>query len=427
MRINKIYVVLITALQLPFVIFSQNHTLDFSADRIGVYSGAAGSKCIQVGLYFTFSSNTDTVFYVEQITSKLTYSASSPNILGGVPVLQLNPLNTAASPGLSSPPTSIPLSCSANNIINPITLNNFNDIDFPAGTGVSPLEIKNVNASFQTITLSQVATDTFLVARNEVKTLFAIVQFPIVSNPDTGYIHLDFITSPNENLIQNVSQTLLADTTTIIHGSVRLTDSLIDGGVSALANPTSGSPVNTTDSIRVWIKNYGSLNIQNFNVSYAVDGGTPVTEFFSGSIFSGDSALHTFSTPWTPATGGSYEICAYADINGDPTEANDTSCTSVASTLAIDEQNGKEELIRKIYPSPANNHITFELNPAFQYSRQNTLQLYTMYGALIREIRLNDSSGQTIRVHTGDLHSGKYMYRINTGSTQQTGTILIVH
>ncbi|MDA8980346.1 T9SS type A sorting domain-containing protein [Chitinophagales bacterium] len=79
--------------------------------------------------------------------------------------------------------------------------------------------------------------------------------------------------------------------------------------------------------------NLGTETVSSFDLNYTVDGGTPVTQAFSGvNIPFGGEYNFSHSTGFTPSAAGDYEITAYAsNINGgaDAVPANDEASTII--------------------------------------------------------------------------------------------------
>src|SRR5690606_4008659 len=105
----------------------------------------------------------------------------------------------------------------------------------------------------------------------------------------------------------------------------------IDGGVSDIIRPTSGCGLGTTDTVEVEISNYGLNAISNFDVSYEVNNGTPVTETFTGTIAPGMTAIHVFTSTVNLSVAGTYDIVAYTDIVNDADSLNDTTEVEINS------------------------------------------------------------------------------------------------
>jgi|GEM_PF-1688689 len=108
-----------------------------------------------------------------------------------------------------------------------------------------------------------------------------------------------------------------------------------DAGVTAIYGPISGCSLTNSETINCTIKNYGADTISNFDVNYAVNGGTPVTETFTGSILPDSIADFTFSSPADLSGTGTFEIIAYTTLTGDTINTNDNDTTYIYSTPVI--------------------------------------------------------------------------------------------
>lgn len=96
-----------------------------------------------------------------------------------------------------------------------------------------------------------------------------------------------------------------------------------DSGVSSVDSPVNGA-LTSSEIITVTITNYGENPISNFDVSYQVDGGAVVTENFSGTILTGESAQYSFSsTADMSSVGTTYQIYSYTELSGDEDSEND--------------------------------------------------------------------------------------------------------
>lgn len=99
-----------------------------------------------------------------------------------------------------------------------------------------------------------------------------------------------------------------------------------DIGVVSINTPNDGM-LTSTESISVTIFNYGQNVASNFPVSYQIDGGSVVTETYTGTIASAGYGTFTFTTTGDFATEGhTYSILAYTSLSGD--ENNDNNSVS---------------------------------------------------------------------------------------------------
>ncbi|HKR06417.1 MAG TPA: T9SS type A sorting domain-containing protein [Bacteroidia bacterium] len=97
-----------------------------------------------------------------------------------------------------------------------------------------------------------------------------------------------------------------------------------DAGIYNIIRPYSSSAAGYSSPVSFEIKNYGSNNLSSFDVSYSLDGGAPVTQTWNGTLLPG--AIDTVVFPNITVPTGSYSICAYTSLAGDPNNTNDTLC-----------------------------------------------------------------------------------------------------
>ncbi|KAA0210390.1 hypothetical protein FBQ84_04365 [Ignavibacteria bacterium CHB1] len=100
-----------------------------------------------------------------------------------------------------------------------------------------------------------------------------------------------------------------------------------DAGVSS-SNIFNGMQLNKTGTnVTAYVKNFGSDTINNVNVYYTLDGGSPVGPVITaGDILPGDSAIVTFSGGFaiSSPTDKIYDIKIFSTFASDSNEYNDT-------------------------------------------------------------------------------------------------------
>lgn len=99
-----------------------------------------------------------------------------------------------------------------------------------------------------------------------------------------------------------------------------------DIGLVNISTPVTGCMLSANENITVQIFNFGPNINNNFNVSYILNGGTPVTEtIVLGSPFlSSSSYTYTFTSQANLSTPGIYTFKAYTTLMGGINPANDT-------------------------------------------------------------------------------------------------------
>ena len=100
-------------------------------------------------------------------------------------------------------------------------------------------------------------------------------------------------------------------------------DAAYDAGVVSVDSPVTGT-LTDTETVTVSIFNYGENDISNFDVSFQVNSGAVITETYTGTIGTGETVQHTFSTTVDMSTvGTTYAVLAYTTLTDDENAAND--------------------------------------------------------------------------------------------------------
>ncbi len=90
-------------------------------------------------------------------------------------------------------------------------------------------------------------------------------------------------------------------------------------GVAPVSSSTLGN-----ENLVVEIQNFGIFPVENFSVSYSVDGGAEITDDVTVTIESGESYQHTFSQPIDMNAPGEYPITISTTMEGDQNENNNS-------------------------------------------------------------------------------------------------------
>ncbi len=107
-----------------------------------------------------------------------------------------------------------------------------------------------------------------------------------------------------------------------------------DVGVISIDSPENGV-LGAAEEITVSIRNFGLEDQSNFPVSYTIDGGTPVTATFSGTVLAGETVSYTFTeTADFSVTNQTYSVEACTGLGTDADASND--CTTQDITNALD-------------------------------------------------------------------------------------------
>lgn len=94
--------------------------------------------------------------------------------------------------------------------------------------------------------------------------------------------------------------------------------------LALILTPNSGCSMSGTELVTVQIKNNGRDTLKQVNVSYSLNGATPITETAIVSIPSRGTANYTFTTTANLATLGSYQFDIWLSVVGDTCFVNDS-------------------------------------------------------------------------------------------------------
>ena len=100
-----------------------------------------------------------------------------------------------------------------------------------------------------------------------------------------------------------------------------------DVGVSAIVSPSGGVPSGTSQTVILTVENYGSTTIASIPVSYSVNGGSPVSFIWTGTL--APCGVTTITMPPSIFVQGVNDIVAYTSLGTDVNLNNDTSKVSV--------------------------------------------------------------------------------------------------
>jgi hypothetical protein len=103
-----------------------------------------------------------------------------------------------------------------------------------------------------------------------------------------------------------------------------------DAGVISVDSPESACSLGL-ETLGIRVMNYGTTAINNLQVAYILDGGTPVTETISGNIAPGAVAQFSFSTQIDLSAGGAHNIKVFTKLPSDAITSNDTVISTITN------------------------------------------------------------------------------------------------
>jgi subtilisin-like proprotein convertase family protein len=102
-----------------------------------------------------------------------------------------------------------------------------------------------------------------------------------------------------------------------------------DAGVLAITSPISACNLSATEQVVILVHNYGYDTIQNFDVAYAINGGTSVVETLNQTLAPGDTVPHIFTQTTNLQSLGPHTVEAWTLLAGDGDNNNDSAVTIV--------------------------------------------------------------------------------------------------
>ncbi|MFY0630283.1 MAG: proprotein convertase P-domain-containing protein [Flavobacteriaceae bacterium] len=111
-----------------------------------------------------------------------------------------------------------------------------------------------------------------------------------------------------------------------------------DLGVSAITAPDTAETL-SNEAITVTIKNYGAVDQSNFDVSYTINGGTPVVETVAGTVPAAGELSYTFTTLGNFSNDGAYSIVANTMLVDDANGGNDSTQKSIVNLVLTCDTN----------------------------------------------------------------------------------------
>ncbi len=116
--------------------------------------------------------------------------------------------------------------------------------------------------------------------------------------------------------------------------SVEITNLFADDiGVTAITSPVSGGNLTNSEAISITITNFGAAAQSGFDVSYVLDGGSPVTETVSDAVAANGTLSYTFGQTGDFSALGDHSLIVYTMLSGDTNNGNDTTSVIVTKTM----------------------------------------------------------------------------------------------
>lgn len=168
-----------------------------------------------------------------------------------------------------------------------------------------------------------------------------------------------------------------------------------DVGVVRIDKPVNKVLTNS-EEIEVILKNFGTTPQSNIPVSYTINGGTPVTEVFTGSINPGETVSYTFSTTADLSAEIIFAITAETDLATDSFTEND--CVSIQVLGLLQNDVGVVSLVSPVTGTglSSSERITIQLQNFGDVAQTNIPVFYILdNGTPVNETFIGTLAPQT--------------------------------
>ncbi|SFC64892.1 CARDB protein, partial [Flexibacter flexilis DSM 6793] len=100
-------------------------------------------------------------------------------------------------------------------------------------------------------------------------------------------------------------------------------------GVTQILSPVGNCGLSATTPVTVRLRNFGTAEQSNIPLQYTVNGGTPVTATYTGSLAANTNTTFTFPTPVNLSAPGTYKVQVKTLLANDADISNDTASSTV--------------------------------------------------------------------------------------------------
>lgn len=162
-----------------------------------------------------------------------------------------------------------------------------------------------------------------------------VVAGPIPANSNIVYTFdatVDLSITGQSYVITAVTA-LVDDQSVVNDDASRTVTNLFENDLEVLSilSPESAGGL-SIETVSATIRNFGSLEQSNFEVSYTIDGGTPVTEMFTETLAPSEIATFTFAVQADISDFASYQLEVRTNLAGDSDPSNDFQTSEVINS-----------------------------------------------------------------------------------------------
>jgi len=184
-----------------------------------------------------------------------------------------------------------------------------------------------------------------------------------------------------------------------------------DAGVIAIVNPKPVMVWSDTIPVIIQVRNFGNDTITSCDFAYDVNGGTPVTESWTGVLAPGATMLFTFNNKWAVSY-GIVNFCTRTILSGDTKSSNDKKCGYISGTIGLPETPGMSFSVSQNVPNPFDNNTL--INVKLPHSGEFTVNISDVTGKIVKTVRHKGTKGDNdITINGKSLGAGIYFYKVS--------------
>ncbi len=203
-----------------------------------------------------------------------------------------------------------------------------------------------------------------------------------------------------------------------------------DLGMTAITAPVDGESLGS-ESVMVTIENFGTASQSNFDVSYRINGGTPIVENVAGPLAGGATMSYTFATLGNFSTDGVYTVLARtllvgdADVSNNPIEVDilNLACNTETNSTSMPVGPNAGTVTESII-AIANDIVITDVNVTLNidHTWAADLEVKLIAPDGVTEVILFEDVGGSGNNFTNTVLDDNATEAINTGSAPFTGT-----
>ncbi|GEQ84664.1 hypothetical protein ULMS_01720 [Patiriisocius marinistellae] len=194
----------------------------------------------------------------------------------------------------------------------------------------------------------------------------------------------------------------------------------------AVINLTPNTSEGLTDSevITIEVQNYGTAAQSGFPVTYSINGGTVVSETFTGSVAAGATGTYSFTETADLSATGDYRIETTANNSGDENPFNNVYGENVDNDTVLSITDLQLANAEMIVTSSDQKHFTITLTTS--YNDILPLSVYDIGGKTLAFNNLiKEGNKYRYELDMSYVASGVYLIKLGAGDIEKSAKIIV--